>query len=301
MDIFPMEPEKNIMPAEGPLGPQPSSINVDSKTISGFGDEWQAFDQSKLQDKERQSAFDQYFSMFPWDKLPTQAVGADIGCGSGRWSGLVSMRVAELLVCDPSDQALAVAKKNLGEYKNIKFAMADAGNLPVADQSLDFAFSLGVLHHVPDTALALKAIAAKLKPGAPFLVYLYYAFDGAPWWFRALWRCSDGLRRGIARLPFFLRRRVTDTLAFLVYLPLARMASVLEKTTGRVSALWPLAYYRDKSFYAMRTDALDRFGTRLEQRFSQEQIQNMLDTAGFRDVQFSPRQPFWTALAYRRE
>ena len=31
---------------------------------------------------------------------------------------------------------------------------------------------------------------------------------------------------------------------------------------------FPLSAYRDRSFYTMRTDALDRFGTRLERRFS---------------------------------
>jgi hypothetical protein len=50
----------------------------------------------------------------------------------------------------------------------------------------------------------------------------------------------------------------------------------------------------------MRTDALDRFGTRLEQRFTRVQIEQMLIAAGFIDVRFSPNMPFWVALATKR-
>ena len=42
---------------------------------------------------------------------------------------------------------------------------------------MDFGYSLGVLHHIPDTCAGIKACARLLKRGGPFLVYLYYAFD----------------------------------------------------------------------------------------------------------------------------
>lgn len=41
--------------------------------------------------------------------------------------------------------------------------------LPMDDESMDFAYSLGVLHHVPDTASGIKSCVEKLKPGATFL------------------------------------------------------------------------------------------------------------------------------------
>ena len=46
--------------------------------------------------------------------------------------------------------------------------------------SQDFGYSLGVLHHVKDTEAALKKCVNCLKPGSPFLIYLYYKFDGSP-------------------------------------------------------------------------------------------------------------------------
>jgi SAM-dependent methyltransferase len=163
---------------------------------------------------------------------------------------------------------------------------------------LDFAYSLGVLHHVPDTAAALRSIGRKLKPGAPFLIYLYYAFDNRPHWFRLLWKVTDCARHVISRLPFKLRYAISQCLAGTVYWPLARIAHFLDRV-GRLPTNWPLAQYRNSTFYAMRTDALDRFGTRLEHRFTRTQIQSLLHDAGFVEVTFSDDPPYWCALAFR--
>jgi hypothetical protein len=81
----------------------------------------------------------------------------------------------------------------------------------------------------------------------------------------------------------------------LVYLPLAR-AALLLGWFGTLPDSWPLAYYRNREYYVMRTDALDRFGTRLERRFSRQEIKAMLQSAGFTDIRFSDTQPFWCAV-----
>jgi hypothetical protein len=59
---------------------------------------------------------------------------------------------------------------------------------------------------------------------------------------------------------------------------------------------WPLAYYRNRSYYVLRTDALDRFGTRLEQRFTKAEIDSMMRASGLKDIVFSPHAPFWCAV-----
>lgn len=272
--------------------------NLDRKTVEGFGDEWSRFDQSDLSQADRASIFNDYFDIFPWDKLPANAIGADIGCGSGRWALLVAPRIGQLHCVDPS-AALDVARRNLAGLGNVEFHHASVDDLPFAEDTLDFAYSLGVLHHVPDTAGAIQSIASKLKGGSPFLMYLYYAFDNRPTWFRALWSLSDNIRTVIARMPHSIRYGVSQLLAIGIYWPTARLACLLEKF-GALPGNWPLAYYRDKSLYVMRTDALDRFGTRLEQRFTRLQIRKMLEEAGFENIRFSETQPYWCSIAYRR-
>lgn len=274
--------------------------NIDDQVVKDFGSEWSRFDQSKLSESDHQGMFESYFHIFPWHVLSSNSVGADIGCGSGRWAALVAPKVGHLHLLDPSDDALLVAKQNLSKSGNATFHKSSVDNLPFNESSLDFAYALGVLHHVPDTGAAIKSIAQALKPGAPFLVYLYYAFDQRPWWFRALWRISDMIRRVISVLPGGAKNICCDAIALTVYLPLARGAWLLDRL-GILPSSWPLSYYRDRNFYVLRTDALDRFGTRLEQRFSLAEIRKMLGAAGFERVQFSNAQPFWCAVGFKKQ
>jgi SAM-dependent methyltransferase len=273
--------------------------NLEEATVRGFGAEWQSFDQRGSEPEELMTVFRQYFKIFPWSEFSSpDAVGADFGCGSGRWSRFIAPEVHQLHLIDASAEALAVAKRNLGGHSNVVFHRASIEEAALTDQSLDFAFSLGVLHHVPDTRKAISDIARKLKVGAPFLVYLYYKFDNQPSWYRSLWRVSDLIRRGISRLPFRARWLVTQAIALTVYWPLARMAWLLD-ALGGLPSFFPLAFYRDRSLYVMRTDALDRFGTRVEFRYTRDEIQRMLEASGFERIRFSEEAPYWCALGYR--
>lgn len=272
--------------------------NVDKDVVAGFGDEWSRFDQAALSDDELERMFDNYFSIFPWDKIGPDAVGFDLGCGSGRWAKLVAPRVGKLYLFDPSADALAVAKRNLNDADNCEFALAGADDIPLDDNSCDFGYSLGVLHHIPDTEAGMRECVSKLKAGAPFLVYLYYNFDNRPIWFRAIWKASNGIRQIICRLPHSLRYAVSQLMAAIVYYPLARLAWAAEKMGASVSN-FPLSQYRNNSFYVMRNDALDRFGTRLEKRFSKAEIEEMMRRCGLEDITFSTTS-FWTAMGFKK-
>jgi len=272
--------------------------NLDAAVVRDFGREWQRFDQHGLSASELKRLFDAYFAIFPWDRLPPAAAGFDAGCGSGRWAALVAPRVGHLHCVDASADAIGVAQRNLAGLTNVSFHHRPLDAMPLPDGSMDFGYSLGVLHHLPDPAAGLAACVRKLKPGAPMLIYIYYAFDQRPAWFRLLWRISNLLRVAIARAPFRLKSAVTDIIATVVYWPLARGARLCERL-GCDVAHWPLSAYRAASFYSMRTDALDRFGTRLEHRMRRDQIKAMMEAVGLRDVKFSEAVPYWCALGYK--
>ncbi len=272
--------------------------NADDATVQGFGDEWSRFDQTGLSDAERQEIWEQYFGLLDFAALGPNIRALDVGCGSGRWAQLVAPKVKELLCIDASEDAAAVARRNLAGHRNCSVQVASVGALPVPDNSFDLVYSLGVLHHVPDTRAAIAECARKVRPGGSLLVYLYYRFDNRPPWYAAVWRASELGRRTISRMPHGLRYASSQVIAASVYLPLARAARLAE-SLGRPVAQWPLSYYRDRSFYVMRTDALDRFGTRLEQRFTRKEIREMLESAGLGNVRFSDRAPFWCALAQK--
>lgn len=276
----------------------PVHQNLDEAVVSGFGDEWSRFDQKALSESDLQEMFNGYFRIFPWERIGADAVGFDAGCGSGRWARLVAPRVGKLICVDASPRALSVARENLASTGNCEFHVASVSEMPIPDHSADFGYSLGVLHHVPDTAGAIRSCVARLKPDAPFLIYLYYAFDNRPLWFRIVWRVSEPVRYVLSRLPHAFRYALSQVIAGIVYWPLARIARLLERSGASVDS-FPLSHYRNRSFYVMRTDALDRFGTRLEQRFTRAQIERMLTDAGLTEIRFSDRAPYWCAVGIR--
>ena len=191
-----------------------------------------------------------------------------------------------------------MAKKQLRKFKNIEFHNSSLNDLVIPLGSQDFCFSLGVLHHVPNT-LMLRSCVQLLKPKAPILVYLYYRFDNRSKWFKLLWSLSNIIRKIIIKLPSKYKNIVCEIIALTIYWPFARISFLLQKFNLDVSS-FPLSYYRNFSFYSMRTDARDRFGTPIEHRFSRSEIVNMCKKAGLENIVFSNKPPYWCFVARKK-
>ena len=274
------------------------SGNLDPKVVDDFGNEWDQYDQSSFENGF-QEAFSQYFSLFPDHYLNKDSVGFDAGCGSGRWARYIAPKVKKLYLLDPSEKALNVAKRNLSNNGNCIFECCSINDSSINPESMDFGYCLGVLHHLPDTKSALKSCISKLKNGAPFLLYIYYKFDNKPFWFKHIWKCSDLLRSLICILPFKIKLFITQLIALIVYYPLSRFALILDLLGFDISNI-PLSDYRNKPFYFMTTDSLDRFGTRLEKRFTKIEISMMMKECGLSSIEFSSSAPYWVAIGYKR-
>lgn len=268
--------------------------NIDEPTVRAFDDKWGSRYAGAANPERARRAFEDFFSLFPFDELRA-AEGFDLGCGRGRFAVRVAPRVGRLHCIDPSPNGLAGARRAAEGLANVEFHLAGVDDIPLPDDSQDFGYSFGVLHHIPDTEAALARCLAKLKPGAPFLLYLYYDFENRPLWFRAVWKASDAGRRAIARLPFRARRLACDAIAATVYWPLSKFARLVERAGGNPGRV-PLGSYRDARLGNMRVAALDRFGTRLEQRFSRAAIETMMRRCGLGAIRFREGEPYWVAI-----
>jgi len=275
------------------------SSNIEKKVIQDFGDEWNNFNQSSIKDYDLKKAFNQYFNIFPKSYLSKNVEGFDMGCGSGRWAKIVAPYVKRLNCLDPSPKALKVAKNNLKKNKNVFFYNKSVNEKSLKENSQDFGYCLGVLHHIQDTQKGIESCYKILKKNSPFLIYLYYRFDNKPLWFRLIWKISDLLRKLISSLPFSLKKIVTYIIALTVYYPLSKFSKIFFKLGFNVNN-FPLSDYKNKSFYFMTTDSLDRFGTKLEKRYTKQEIKKMLKNAGFKNIRFSNSTPYWVAIAWKK-
>lgn len=268
--------------------------NIDMTTVESFGEEWSHYDHKD--DEFTKITGDQYFSFVPRELYTGFKKVLDLGCGSGRWSSYLSSKVGFIEAIDPS-HAVLVAKRFCKDLDNVRITQASVDNIPFADESFDFIYSLGVLHHIPDTAAALKTAIKKLKPGGHFLVYLYYDFENRPEWYKNLHRLSESIRGFISKRSAGVKKFLCDLIAVFIYMPFVILTKIVKLLPSKtLYRRIPLSYYIDKSFYMIRNDALDRFGTPLEQRFSRAQISEMMKQAGLEDILFSDTEPYWKAF-----
>jgi SAM-dependent methyltransferase len=271
--------------------------NLDQKVIDSFGHEWAAFNYAEGDTDE---ALDAQFLSYcrPIDLgqfNPKHSVAADLGAGSGRWASRLLPYFSLIYALEPSDGANEVLRRKFSDQTSMIILQETVGENSIPAESLDLAMSLGVLHHIPDTELAIKDISSKIKSGGVFLCYLYYRLDSKPLYYRGLFWISNSIRWVISRLPHVMRRCIARFIAAFIYLPFARLAKLLVKRGKNVSN-FPLHHYANMPFVMLQNDALDRFGTRLEQRFSKKEIAEMLGRAGFNvsTLNFSEEEPFWT-------
>lgn len=109
----------------------------------------------------------------------------DAGVGAGRFAEVASRWGGEVVGVDLSF-AVDAARANLGERQNVHLVQADLFRLPFRENTFDAMYSIGVLHHTPDTKRAFETLVPLLREHGEFAVFLY-AY-GHYHFFSDLWR-----------------------------------------------------------------------------------------------------------------
>lgn len=117
----------------------------------------------------------------------------DAGTGAGRFADVVSRLEGEVVGVDLST-AVDAAYQNLGTRANVHFIQADIFHLPFEPQTFELIFSIGVLHHTPDTKKAFTSLVPLLKNGGEIAIWVY---DG----YTEFARITDRLRKVTTRIP----------------------------------------------------------------------------------------------------
>lgn len=273
------------------------------KVISDFGDEWQRFSYLKNEDStELEFQFGRYFKAAPDDlQRRNNLVAADFGAGSGRWSFFLMRKCNLLYVVEPSSKAIDIAKRRLGNDSKLVYLNQPIERNVIPSESLDLGICLGVLHVVDNIQVSLNEISMKIKKGGYFVGYVYYSFENRPKSYFLLWKISDYVRRRVSSLPRVLKFVFADLIAFFVYFPVSKFLRLLNKV-GIDTWKYPLNHYKTLNFKMMRNDALDRFGTTVENRFSKKEIETYLKNAGFDEnsITFSESEPYWSFCARKK-
>ena len=268
--------------------------NIDVNVVNEFGNEWLKFNEFSADEIEKIG--NEYFDILDEKMINENTYAIDIGCGSGRWSKYLAQRVRFVEAIDPSSSVIA-ASHLLKNINNIRITKASVETIPFNDETFDFGMSVGVLHHIPNTEKAMIDCVKKIKRGGYFYCYLYYNIENRGFVFKVLFFLSTLLRRFVSNLPSKSKKIFADILAVSIYMPFVIFSRILiTLNLEKVAKKIPLNYYTDKSFYIIRNDSLDRFGTSLEQRFSKKQVYDMMGKCGLVDIKIGENAPYYRAV-----
>ena len=100
----------------------------------------------------------------------------EVGCGTASmWvehDDLIA-RCGLLMLTDMSEGMLSTARENIGERKNIAYALADIQDIPFADDSFDVVIANSMLYHVPNMECGIREVRRVLKTGGVFYCATY--------------------------------------------------------------------------------------------------------------------------------
>lgn len=139
-----------------------------SRTQDSFGYQWTRFSEMSCDFREN---FWNYVSPATPEFFRGR-LGLDAGCGFGRHIVHAAQCGAEMVGVDFS-QAIESTQRNTRHLPNVHLVQADIYRLPFAPGTFDFAYSVGVLHHLPDPGQGVAALAQVLKPEGTLFVWLY--------------------------------------------------------------------------------------------------------------------------------
>jgi SAM-dependent methyltransferase/uncharacterized protein YbaR (Trm112 family) len=249
-------PERFAVPSYC-LGSPAAVSREGKKTEERFGYEWMRYP-ACFDDEERGIFFEET------QLAPAEFAGRltlDAGCGMGRFTRVAGVQGGEVIGVDVSESVCRA--RDLTEHMpNVHIVRADLMRLPFRHASFDIIYSLGVLHHTPDTQKAFESVALHVKPGGLLAIWVYgtagrYAdfksnplhadrlqFVKGDWATRLYWllvlareKCSNALRRLTVSMPHTLLYACCYFLALVGKVPLVKYLTFSAHHDWRVRLL----------------------------------------------------------------
>lgn len=264
---------------------------VQRDTADSFAYEWSRFGDWR---PEWRRNFLDYMAPLTPDWLHGKLV-LDLGTGSGRHAREAALCGARVVAVDIGD-AIDVARRNTPGH--VLTIQADLEAPPLTPAAFDLVMSIGVLHHLPDPARALRRAIEFARPGARVHLYLYWWPEVA--WHRVVLRGVARLRRATVRLPHRLLHALSYPLAAFLFAAFVVPYRVSRRRPrlARLAGTLPLKTYADYPFGVCVNDQFDRLAAPIERRFTRAEVEALMRSAGLEHVTVRPHHG-WVATGRR--
>jgi SAM-dependent methyltransferase len=254
--------------------------DVAQRTQASFGYEWSEFNDWH---HSGETNFQQYFGDIDRVWLAGRTV-LDAGCGMGRHARHIASLAGRVIAMDFS-RAIDQAARNTADVPNVTCIQGDITLPPVADDAFDLVYSIGVLHHIADTESAARTLLKKVKPGGRLRIYLYWKRYGVS---GVILRGVNMLRAVTTRMPFPMLKALCWVLSAGLWLTVVMAYRAMSAFGHRRHEKWPLAVYARYPFNVLYNDQFDRFSAPIEQRWSKQEVRDLMGRLGLSEVAVLP-------------
>jgi SAM-dependent methyltransferase len=202
----------------------------------------------------------------------------DIGCGPGRFTDVALSMGATVIALDYSS-AIDAAKANFnGKDADVLFIQGDALQLPIRTNSLDYAFTIGVLHHTPSPVTGVREAHRVLRGGGQFAIRVYGYGAGGFYTFPTvkMWRGIFLMLKPLFKhYPPLIYSYFFGTLGFFlgrIWRPLSYPLRVVFPTAWEPDYRWAIL------------DTFDAVATTYQSGHTPQEIDSWMQAAGFAQV-----------------
>lgn len=217
----------------------------------------------------------------------------EVGCGMGKYLKVVSEVADEVIGLDLS-HSLQRARREIGDRPNVHLVQGDILTPPLRRKTMDFVYSVGVLHHTPDCHRAFLRCASLVAPGGALAVWLYPA-DPTPGRYaaRVHWLQDDVLRPITCRMPPRMLRLLCAGLGRLTFVR-DHYAERYRATGSRFA--WRMAMIAGAAAVGRHHDPeiaaflnFDWYSPQYRSYHTEEELRGWYREAGFKDMRILPQ------------
>jgi uncharacterized protein YbaR (Trm112 family)/SAM-dependent methyltransferase len=246
-------------------------------------------------------SFDDVFSFYPDDSDIQKIDGSqlagkivvDVGCGMGKYLAVVSDYAETVVGLDLSD-ALVRARLTVRDRKNVHLVQGNILQPPLKSAFADFVYSVGVLHHTPDTHAAFLSAASLVAPGGRLSVWLYpREREPNPYSDRIHHIQDDLIRPLTSRMPPLMLRMFAAFLGRLTFVrdrAVARHQATGSRLAGRIAhyaGTVAVGRHKDPAIAAFLN--FDWYSPQYRSYHTEAEVERWYEEAGFDDVRLLPQ------------
>src|SRR3989344_998354 len=190
----------------------------------------------------------------------------DVGCGSGRFTKQAALAGAKVVIGTDHGQSVEAAFALTSDLPNACIVQADIYHMPI-NAWADVAFSIGVLHHLPEPEQGFRQLPVTVRSGGQVLIWVYNRRRN----FRAVY-IFETLRRITRHIPKPLLYRLGYAPAAGVHILNQITLGLQELGRSKAARKIPFAYYAHFPFSMKVNDAFDVFATPKSNYYYVEEI-----------------------------